>query len=180
MSSSTTISPIRPQKQETRSQQTSPEAATIETASDSDDMEVIIEFNEQTAQFESHNQDGLQIEKDKQRDQSMSQLEGSGKSRSNRPDTEGEQTKQKEVAQAIVHRNPRSGPDAVIVLKEEKVYNPSQFRIPSLSDRQFSLGKHFSRFSQIHLPSVSMSQPATRDLLTHTLFYQNGMHNYLE
>jgi len=59
--------------------------------------------------------------------------------------------------QVIVHRNPKSGPDAVIVLKEEKVgfspFPPDVIFVIVCAPS----GKHFSRFPQIHIPTVSNS-----------------------
>lgn len=140
MSSIATISQSRSQKAETMPRHTSVGTSTdpdeaiaspaTDASSDFDEMELVIEFDSSKDEISSHNQDVSESEKAKQRQDSLANLQGSSKYHSRRAASSSSMrtradplspSKSIAGAQAIVHRNPRNGPDAVIVLKEEKV-----------------------------------------------------------
>lgn len=106
-------------------------SSATDTSSEFDEMDVIIEFDSTKNETESCEQDLYESEKARQREDSLSSLQGSSKSRSLRTASSSSSTRarvnpsSKSItgAQAIVHCNPspRNGPEAEIVLKEEKV-----------------------------------------------------------
>ncbi|KAH9485349.1 hypothetical protein JR316_0002257 [Psilocybe cubensis] len=103
-------------------------SSAADTSSEFDEMDVIPEFDSSKNDSEQRDQDISESEKARQREDSLWSLQGSGKSRSLRTTSSSSSTQARidsasrsiTGAQAIVHCNPRNGPEAEIVLKEEK------------------------------------------------------------
>ncbi|KAF8161044.1 hypothetical protein B0H34DRAFT_699177 [Crassisporium funariophilum] len=121
MSSVVTISQSAPNPTERNSHDTSTQMsyASIALEADSEDLEILVEFD--PSRTETEKGDHLSTDSLKARcseiDDSLAKLQGSQSLRGSEPQVS---TKKVTAAQAIVRRHPKNGPDAVIVLKEEK------------------------------------------------------------
>jgi len=89
--------------------------------SDPEDLEVLVEFESSRGESERRDQ-YKRTSKSKEREDSLAKLQGSNQSAAGPIASRGSvSSKRSAAAQAIVRRHPKNGPDAVIVLKEEKV-----------------------------------------------------------
>ncbi|CAA7263197.1 unnamed protein product [Cyclocybe aegerita] len=89
--------------------------APMDPDADPEDLEVFVEFDQPKSDNEKHDPGT----KSKEREDSLAKLEGSSSGGSPTQRT-GSSSRKLSAAQAIVRRHPKNGPDAVIVLKEEK------------------------------------------------------------
>lgn len=85
---------------------------------DPEDLEVLVEFDSLRRESESRDQISL-ASKSKERGDSLAKLQATGQSAAG--SRASVSTKRSTPAQAVIQRHPKNGPDAVIVLKEEKV-----------------------------------------------------------
>ena len=88
---------------------------------DPEDLEVLVEFD--SSRRESENRDQIShASKSKERGDSLAKLQATGQSTAGSSASRASvSAKRSTTAQAVIQRHPKNGPDAVIVLKEEKV-----------------------------------------------------------
>ncbi|KAF8973324.1 hypothetical protein BDZ97DRAFT_1780831 [Flammula alnicola] len=132
MSSVITVSQSQSEKTASSPRETSKDMkfVTVNPDIDSEDLEVVIEYNSAKTESDSSDQELPSAEKARERDVSLAKLQGlnqhSGEAGSNTSRTRRDGLSSSAPlgkpanAQAIVRRNKKNGPDAVIVLKEEK------------------------------------------------------------
>jgi len=121
MSSVVTISHL--QSEQIPTNQISPDSCLPSGDPDSDpeDLEVLIEFDSSGRESESRDQIS-RVSKSKERSDSLAKLQATGQSAAGSSGSRASvSSKRSTVAQAVIQRHPKNGPDAVIVLKEEKV-----------------------------------------------------------
>jgi hypothetical protein len=88
---------------------------------DPEDLEVLVEFESSRGESESRDQ-YKHTSKSKEREDSLAKLQGANQSAVGPIAPRGSvSSKRSAAAQAIIRRHPKNEPDAVIVLKEEKV-----------------------------------------------------------
>lgn len=123
-----------------------------------DDLEILVPGElagtEPTTSSDSEEGDSAKEERAKARNSSLAKLQGTS-SRSSTDNISLEvPTTAKSTTQSTLKRRLRNGPDAVIVLKEERVR--FSFIMPhTFTNLFYPVGQYLSRLSQICLPSVS-------------------------
>jgi hypothetical protein len=99
--------------------------APVDPDGDSTDFESLLDTARLSENETSDAEIGI-ISKSQARGDSLAKLQGSGSSHHKRPSEDsGSSTRKFSTAHAKVKRKPKDGPDAVIVLKEERVSVPS-------------------------------------------------------
>ena len=100
---------------------TSDTQVAIDPDADPEALEVRVEFDPPNQDYDNDPE-----KTNKERNSSLAKLQGldgqeSSKSSASRNTSRGSTRRKLATAEAIIRRNPKNGPDAVIVLKEEKV-----------------------------------------------------------
>ncbi|KAJ3514632.1 hypothetical protein NLJ89_g2274 [Agrocybe chaxingu] len=101
---------------EAASSSTERKFTSMDPDADPEDLEVFVEFDQPKSDNEKHDPGT----RSKEREDSLAKLEGSSANGGSPTQRTGSSSRKLSDAQAIVRRHPKNGPDAVIVLKEEK------------------------------------------------------------